>query len=153
MEAYCDIMAMTVDTRQRTIAPQVFRPYYDVDWGTVMKVLGRFDVPLWGRLTKAGITTDVQEGELLNYCSDVTYRYSGNTITVKCAFEIRMVNLPGDSGGPIYVVGPSIGLSSIEVYAYGITSGYRYLNLSGYIIPLTTIASPLDAYHLYVQYT
>ncbi|MEM0278273.1 hypothetical protein [Pyrobaculum sp.] len=113
MEAYCDIMAMTVGTRQRTIAPQVFRPYYDVDWGTVMKVLGRFDVPLWGRLTKAGITTDVQEGELLNYCSDVTYRDSGRTVTLKCAVEIRMVNLPGDSGAPIYVRGPSIGLNSI----------------------------------------
>ena len=151
-------MTIPVDTRKRVIAPQIFRPYYDVTWGTVMKVLGRYDVPLLGKLTKAGITTDTAEGYLWNYCSDTTYcqraktggSYITYTVTVKCTVDIAwMNNKQGDSGGPIYVVGPYIGLYSREVYAYGITSGVYY----GRVGEPHTIASPLDAYNLYVKYT
>ena len=52
-------------------------------------------------------------------------------------------------GGPVYVVGPFIGLNSREVYAYGITSGFY----NGTLGERHTIVSPLDAYHLYVRYT
>ena len=162
IETYCDIMTIPVDTSRRTIAPQIFRPYYDVDWGTVMRVLGRYDVPWLGRLTKAGITTDIAEGYLWQYCRDTIYyqrarhgdhqgtRVVIHKITVKCTVDIAWMNIwYGDSGGPVYVVGPFIGLNSREVYAYGITSGFY----NGTLGERHTIVSPLDAYHLYVRYT
>ncbi|MEM4846499.1 MAG: hypothetical protein QW794_01910 [Thermosphaera sp.] len=161
IETYCDIMTIPVDTSRRTTAPQIFRPY-DVDWGTVTKVLGRYDVPWLGTLTKAGRTTDIAEGYLWQYCRDTIYyqrarhgdhqgtRVVIHKITVKCTVDIAWMNIwYGDSGGPVYVVGPFIGLNSREVYAYGITSGFY----NGTLGERHTIVSPLDAYHLYVRYT
>ncbi|MCY0890278.1 MAG: hypothetical protein OWQ51_04755 [Pyrobaculum arsenaticum] len=47
IETYCDIMTIPVDTSRRTIAPQIFKPYHYVTWGSVVRVLGDSTSPCW----------------------------------------------------------------------------------------------------------
>ncbi|MEM4492364.1 MAG: hypothetical protein QXJ71_01210 [Pyrobaculum sp.] len=145
---YCDIMTIPVEGRN-IFLPGVYRPSLDAFGGWVIGVYGRYDVPWFGELHKAGISTDVTSGPLLWYCVDMNYPFIEGTpykVTVRCQVVTGMSSAPGDSGSPVYVLTSSKAGGTIRLlYAYGILSGTNLLGM--------TVLSPLDAYHLYVKYT
>ncbi|MEM1572537.1 MAG: hypothetical protein QXT46_01225 [Pyrobaculum sp.] len=146
----CDIATVAITTRSR--APQIYRPggftwaFTEAIWGTVVKVLGRYDVAIGQSVAKAGATTDVTEGALASHYVNVDY----GSVVVLGELKAYYTCQAGDSGSPVYRRGWPIGLYSIEIYAYGIHSGG-----AGEPGKPTNICffSPLEAYPLRVDYT
>jgi hypothetical protein len=109
-------------------------------WGTVVRVLGRYDVAVHQWVAKAGARTDITEGRLESHYVVVDY----GAVKVLGLLQAGMTCRGGDSGSPVYRRGWPIGFYSIEIYAYGIVSGTN---------GDSCFFSPLDAYPLYVKYT
>jgi hypothetical protein len=121
---FCDIVAMRSLVPRE---PRVFRPTESSTplYGQVVRRLGKYDVPLYSELVKAGITTDVTRGRLIFYCFDVRYTGQGwgsltFNVDVLCTVLISNMRVePGDSGSPVY----RFEGSNDRLGAYAIISG------------------------------